>query len=330
MTPIRKVAMVTTTLSIAMGIGQVMQSRSPGIQSEAASSASSPSDAAMPVKVTLLAATETGATTLPNLPDSTAALPFRPVGLSGYVLPDDGLIAVPAAKPDNGAPSCDMGLSVAATPAAMLALRVDAPCRTNARVVIRHAGLAITGRTNDLGQMQVGIPALAAQARVSVAFADGATLSAGAEVPDLADFDRVGIQWPGKAAFELHALEFGATENSRGHVSAVDPRNPAYGERGAGGFMSILGDAGVAEPLLAEVYSFPAARMTQSGTVRIYLEAAVTPDTCGRVITGKTLDLRQGSRLRMMDLSLPMPDCDALGQLLVLKNLLPDMKIARN
>jgi hypothetical protein len=70
--------------------------------------------------------------------------------------------------------------------------------------------------------------------------------------------------------------------------------------------------------------------MTQSGTVRIYLEAAVTPDTCGRVITGKTLDLRQGSRLRMMDLSLPMPDCDALGQLLVLKNLLPDMKIARN
>lgn len=327
MTPIRSVTMVAATLFLAFAAGQMVQSQA---QNKREADIAPAADI-VPTKVTLLSATTDGATALPHLPNTPAVLPLRRIGLGDYVQADDRGVVRLAPDPQAApALSCDADLYVASTPAAMLAVRLDAPCHANERVVIRHEGLAITGRTNELGQLQIGIPALAAEATVTIAFADGATLSGEAVVPDLADFNRVGVQWQGKEAFELHALEFGATETGRGHVSAVDPRNPSFAERGIGGFLSILGDAGVDNPLLAEVYSFPAAHVARLGTVQIYLEAEVTPDTCGRVILGETLDLRKGSRLRTMELSLPMPGCDALGQLLVLKNLLPDMKIAQN
>lgn len=327
MTPVRKVFMVVATLFLAVAAGQTVQSQAEHKREADAARAAD----IVPTKVILLSATTDTETVLPHFPDTPAVLPARRIGLDGYVPADDrGLVHFTPDPQARSVPFCNAGLSVASTPAAMLAVRLDAPCHVNERVVIRHEALAITGRTNDLGQLQIGIPALAAGATVTVAFADGATLSGKAAVPDLADFDRVGVQWQGKAAFALHALEFGATETGRGHVSAVDPRNPSFAERGIGGFLSILGDASVPDPLLAEVYSFPAAHVVRHGTVRIYLEAAVTPDTCGREIMGETLDLRRGLRLRTMDLSLPMPGCDALGQLLVLKNLLPDMKIAQN
>ncbi len=57
------------------------------------------------------------------------------------------------------------------------------------------------------------------------------------------------------------------------------------------------------------------------------VEAAVTDLTCGRELLGETLT-SVGGAVMVNDLTVAMPDCDATGDILVLKNLVPDMKIA--
>ena len=57
------------------------------------------------------------------------------------------------------------------------------------------------------------------------------------------------------------------------------------------------------------------------------MEAAVTATTCGRELLGQTLQTAAGT-VKVSDMSLAMPDCDAVGDYLVLKNIVPDMTIA--
>ncbi|MFN6977562.1 MAG: hypothetical protein ACK4OP_05535, partial [Gemmobacter sp.] len=64
-----------------------------------------------------------------------------------------------AAAADAPAPGCNEALDVAAAPGAMLALALTAPCRAGARVVLRHGGLAVTGRTTIAGTLAATLPA---------------------------------------------------------------------------------------------------------------------------------------------------------------------------
>jgi len=74
-------------------------------------------------------------------------------------------------------------------------------------------------------------------------------------------------------------------------------------------------------PLLAEVYTYPA-----MGSADVVIEAAVTAQTCGRELLGETL-LSEAGRVTVTDLTLAMPDCDAVGDFLVLNNLVPDLTL---
>lgn len=83
-----------------------------------------------------------------------------------------------------------------------------------------------------------------------------------------------------------------------------------------------LGDPLLDLPMLAQIYTWPA--FTQAKPV---VEAAVTPATCGRDLLGETLLLEDGT-VTLTELTLSMPACDALGDILVLNNLVPDVTVA--
>lgn len=224
----------------------------------------------------------------------------------------------------SAAMNCEV--TATATPAALASvdLTVEAPCFRNDRATVHHGGMIFTDTTDARGQLRLTVPALSSRAVFIVAFANGKGAVATAQVPDLEDVDRVVLQWSGHSGFELHALEFGASYGEPGHVWLG--ADAAQG--GAAGSVVRLGDAGTLEPQLAEVYTFPAGSSARSGTVNLSVEAEVTIDNCGRDISAQSLELHRDTGLRTRDLVLSVPNCTAVGDFLVLNNLLDDLKIA--
>jgi hypothetical protein len=231
----------------------------------------------------------------------------------------------PLPAPVVAAAPCNDVLDLATKPGAILGLTLTAACHENQRVVLRHAGLAITGQTNATGSLRLTLPALAADGAVEVLFADGKRLQAATPVPELAALHRFGVQWGADDAFALHGLENGADFAEAGDISAAQPGHaPTPGQVVTGGYLLSLGDASVAYPLLAQVYTYPVA---PDAVAEVAIEAAVTPRTCGREMLGQTISSTAG-KTSLTDLTLTMPACDAAGGYLVLNNLFPDTKIA--
>lgn len=225
--------------------------------------------------------------------------------------------ALPPATPTVTADACPITLDVMADPGAMIGITLLAPCNPSERVVLRHAGLAITVATTATGSAFVTVPALETDALVVVRFDDGSEASASVTVPELATLRRFGVQWQNEDAFQVYGLE-GMTTISATNVGT----GPADGLPLAGGFLTRLGDASALTPLLAEIYTYPA-----TGMADVVVEAAVTAATCGREILGETLASVAG-RVTVTDLSLVMPDCEAVGDFLVLNNLASDLTLA--
>ena len=237
------------------------------------------------------------------------------------------------------APACETTLSVTALPGAMLQLSLAAPCHAGERVVLRHAGLAVTGKVGAAGGLQVSLPALDTAGAVAVEFADGTDVQSAAAVPELRRMRRLGVQWQSGDAFALHGLEGGAELGAAGDISAEHPgtrpqdgavKGGGLGGGGlgggwpGGGWLVSLGDASVGAPLLAQVYTYPAETAVQTD---VAIVARVGPDTCGHDMLAQTLTSAAGA-VSVTDLTLSMPACDGKTGYLVLKNLFPDMKIA--
>ena len=208
---------------------------------------------------------------------------------------------------------------------ASVRLVVSAPCLPNERVTLHHHGMIFTAVTDAAGRLDLSVPALAERAVFIAAFANGKGAVATAEVPDLADYDRVVVQWSGAGGFQIHAREFGAGYGEPGHVwHGAAPRGD-----GAGGMVQRLGDAGTLAPQLAEIYSFPRAAADSGGQIALSVEAEVSAANCGRDVAAQLLELRgPGARLRTRDLVLSVPNCTAIGDFLVLNNIVDDLKIA--
>lgn len=222
--------------------------------------------------------------------------------------------------------SCAISFELIAEPQAQLGLTLVAPCHSSERVVLRHAGLAVTAKTSATGSLFVSLPALVADAEVSVLFADKTMTQASLQMPEVASLRRFGVQWMADDAFQINALENGASYGAPGHISAADPGTPADGAPVVGGYLNILGDSMVDTPMLAEIYTYPA---DPAAKVDMIVEATVTPTTCARELLGETI-ASFGGEVYITDLTLATPDCDAVGDILVLKNLVPDLTIAAN
>lgn len=262
----------------------------------------------------------------PESPLPQAALPMP----AESAAPDAVAITEPASEtaqepiePMPVADACPVTLDAFAGSSAMISLTLTAPCRANERVVLRHAGLAVTELTTASGALFTAVPALDKAGQVEVLFADGTTVSASSPVPELAAFRRFGVQWQADDAFQVHAYENGADFGQPGDVSAANPQRPVPGMASSSGFLTLLGNPDANEPLLAEIYTYPT---DAAKTADVTIEAAVTQKTCGRELLGDTLSSTAGEAV-VTDLTVAMPDCTAVGDYLVLKNLAPDLKI---
>ena len=216
--------------------------------------------------------------------------------------------------------ACPIDLALDAGPAAMIGVVVVAPCHAQERVVLRHAGLAVTARLGADGSLTQALPALVSDARVEILFADGNTVDGALLVAEAALLRRFGVQWQGPDAFVVHGLANGADYGQLGDISPVNLHQPEAGT------LVLLGDATVDVPLLAQIYTFPAA---EGASAEVVVEAAVTQATCGQELLGETIESLDDA-VQITELTLTMPECSGIGDFLVLKNLASDMKIAAN
>ena len=236
------------------------------------------------------------------------------------------LQTLPVAPADPVTPKLGCGIHAIGKVAHMatVELSVTAPCLPNERLTVHHNGMMFTDVTDDYGQLSVTVPALAENAVFVAAFSNGKGVVARVDVPELSDYDRVVLQWAGIKGFQVHAREFGANYGEAGHVwsgSAPDAST---------GVVTPLGEPHTLAPQLAEIYTYPTRVSGRAGTVALSFEAEVTDGNCGRDVAAQSLELRGGGALRTRDLVLSVPDCNAIGDFLVLNNLVDDLKIAAN
>ncbi|WP_420014177.1 hypothetical protein [Tateyamaria sp.] len=215
-------------------------------------------------------------------------------------------------------------------PGAMVNLMLSAPCAANERLTIHHNGLMFTEATGADGMLDVVVPALTEQAVFIMAFSNGDGAVAQTVIDDLYGYDRVALQWRGQAGFQLHAREFGADYGATGHIWAGVEPDVAGMIGGQHGFLMQLGNRDVAQPLVAEVYTFPTSKTAQDGTIDLSVEAEVTTQNCGLEVEAQSIEMTENGNLKTQDLTLAVPGCDAVGSFLVLNNLVSDLKVASN
>lgn len=239
-------------------------------------------------------------------------------------------VAAPAddAPADAVIDSCDISLRAAPQPPAMVALDLHAPCHGGTPAIVHHNGMSFSLMTDAEGHARASVPALSQQALFIAAFPDGESAVDLADLPDFDAFGRVVLQWQGDAGFQLHAREDGADYDTNGHLWAASLGDHDRALSGQGGFLVPLGD-GVGDPAhRAEVYVFPKSP-APGKAVAVTAEVVVTAANCDRQISAMAIRDVDG-RLSPVTFELTMPGCDGIGDILLLKDLTEDMKIASN
>ncbi|WP_435257144.1 hypothetical protein ACSBLW_13545 [Thioclava sp. FR2] len=327
----RKATLLVATGAVALGAGHMVQKR-------AADRLASAEQQVVVVDVTPVAA---GPETVQiPAPAPVVELPPVPVAVVDTVpavavepaTPETAPSVVAAVAPEQIEPvapppvtaavepppqDCTVQFDLLPQPGAMIGLTLLAPCHGNERVVLHHAGLTVTAKTSESGTLFGSLPALSTAVEVDVRFGSGDRAITSIDMPEAEGVRRFAVQWQGGDAFQLHAFEGDAGYDEPGHFSAIHSGKP-----GEGAFVTLLGDSTTELPLMAEVFTFAPGQDAE-----VVLEAAVSAATCGREILGETLMAEDG-KIEVADLTLAMPACDAIGDILVLKNLVQDMKLA--
>jgi hypothetical protein len=234
---------------------------------------------------------------------------------SGGGLPDLAGITSVAAASDPAAPDgCAPHLALAAAPGATIDLVLTAPCDMGERVVLRHSGLSFAERVGADGQLRLRLPALVPEALVAAYFEGSQVALQSVSVPEAAQVIRFVFQ-------AAHPLRFDLRASEAGQVFAGS--SARTGQDAARGVVT-LGRPSVSQPIVAQVYSFPAADL---GAADVTVELRITPETCSRSFQAETL-LSSGGKVDPKTVPVAMPLCGTGGDILVLKNLLPAPKLA--
>lgn len=328
-------------IAVALAAGQFVQSTSkPAAKPKLASEALS----VKPTKLEKVAAGAEAVTPTPAPKAEPARLPKTPVVAATPVqLKPEAPEAAPPASPamvNDAAPTieapkemlaqvptvdpCQTSLDLSLSENAVIGVTLIAACHPNERVTLKHAGLVVSSKTTLTGAIFADMPAFTQSAEIEVVFKDGSSISNKIEVPEVANYRRFAVQWQASDVFLLHGFENGASFGEAGDINMTNPNRPASGLPASAGFLSVLGDSTTENALLAEVYTFPTDTTTKADVI---VEAPVTETTCGREMLGETL-LSIGGKVTSNELTVSMPECDAIGDYLVLNNLVPDMTIA--
>ena len=231
-------------------------------------------------------------------------------------------------RDDDGRPpssvGCDPRLFLAPSAAAMVDLTLQAPCHANTLVKLTQGPLIATQRTNDAGHLHVRLPALEAETTIHVAFA-GLDLKTNLRIPDADRFQHIALMWEGPQVLRMNAFEFGAARNEVGHVWSGAPKSPNRASNGTGGYLTRLVTEGGPS---AEIYSLPAGRSPMRGVVRLVVEADITKESCGRIVKAKAFQPTAFRRFSQTDVEVALPDCDRQGEVVLLQNLLRDVRLA--
>lgn len=331
---LKEIVTAAGTLAIAVGIGFVMQSSEVAQERYGASArpvtlpapepeedvlnGSANADLLVVQDIELTSASDTPGA---QAPDGEAAVQRASLSAVADAPEPDGL---PATE------GCEMTALAMPAAGAMVNLTLDAACAPNERLTVHHNGMMFTETTDSAGGLSVTVPALTEQAVFILAFSNGEGAVAQTMVEDIVMYDRVALQWRGRAGFELHAREFGADYGQDGHVWTGVAQNAAGMVAGQNGFIMRLGDTLSAEPLMAEVYTYPSGMTAQSGTIDMSVEAEVTEHNCGLEVEAQSIEIMADGAMKTQDLTLAVPACDAVGSFLVLNNLVADLKVASN
>ena len=320
-----RILMGAASVSAALAIGFVMQQGSDPQMRSAQSVALAASDRLELDDVTLTVAS-------PIVDEAPAVVPREDeeILLAAAAPQIDAAPVGDSPALDHPARSCDPEMTTRALPAAMVELSLDAPCLSGQRVTIHHNGMMFTDVTDEQGRLILGVPALSQTAVFIADFGTDQGAVAVASVPDLAEFDRAVLQWRGATGLHLHAMEYGAEFGQDGHVWADRPGSVDLAVTGQGGFMSRLGDRDLPDGYRAEIYSFPTGSAARAGDIALSVDVEVTGANCRQPLNAEAVQLTGGTDLEVRELVLSMPQCDAVGDFLMLKNLLQDLKIAAN
>ncbi len=329
----RRYALAGATFSVAVSIGFLMQSSEASTALVATNVARAPDNMApVQVRVTPQGKPHTveASTGLPLLPQDHAAeteLPVRTVMVATTRDVPVGQLPFEEQAPALG---CDIEFTAEAVAGAMVDLVFRSPCHAGERVTFSHETLSFSYVTGVDGSLEVTVPAMSSNALFVANFTNGNGAVTTVSVDSLDFYDRVALQLTGSSGLELHAREFGAEYGAEGHVWHGAPRELSAMIGGAGGFLSTLGDPSLPEAQLAEVYTFPTGIAHQVGQVEMSIETEVTSENCGRQVSMHSIQVVGGKPLSSHKMNLEVPDCDAVGEFLVLKNILDTLKIAQN
>lgn len=211
---------------------------------------------------------------------------------------------------------------------AMVDLAISAPCHAASSFTVHHQGMMFTAATGETGAAKVTVPALAEVAVMIVAFETGDGAVATVTVPDFASYDRAVLQWQGNTSVMLSAYENGAEFGDPSHIYSGNPGTPARIETAEGGYLMTLGDASLENALMAEVYTFPSGMMNDPLDVMLVAEAEITADNCGQELNAQSIQVSPTGDISALDLQLMMPDCEAVGDFLILQNMFEDLTLA--
>ncbi|MBT8412490.1 MAG: hypothetical protein KJP02_11940 [Octadecabacter sp.] len=223
---------------------------------------------------------------------------------------------------------CSPLMTSAASAAAMVEITLSAPCYADTAFTVHHQGMMFTSQTDSTGAAALVIPALAEVAVTIAAFENGEGAVATSVVPDFGNYDRAVLQWEGDSALMLSAYEDGANFGDQGHITAANPGNLERLQTADGGFLMRLGDPVAGKTMLAEVYSFPSTIAGGSTDVMLVAEVGITAENCGKDLNAQSLQVAPNGSTTALDLTMTMPDCDAVGDFLILQNMFEDLTIA--
>lgn len=316
------------TLSVALGVGFVMQA---GQEQTATAATPVEQKDLKSIRVMVLPRNSAGEAVfgVPNV----VTTPLDHAANRRTVLPVDAVyteFAVPQmgtilATPIHG---CGTTLTAAAEEAAMVSLYLIAPCHADTDFMLRHEALAFTARTNDEGVASLVVPALAVEADFAALFENVEHARVSVTVPDVRIYDRAILQWDGQYNLQLHALEDGASIGDAGHVWSASVHDADDAVAGEQGFVLRLGTMEADMPRLAEVYTYPAGHNRAQSQTTLQLSVAVTEENCGREVDTSTIQTSMGGPLETRQISAGLPSCDAVDQVVVLEDQFKDFTLA--
>lgn len=228
-------------------------------------------------------------------------------------------------------PKVSCALDLRATPifGARVKLKLKAPCHPNVNVTIRHGGLQFKEKLDAAGRLELKVPVFAEYSRFDVELSDGTQSTVGAYIAGLSSLERVGISWKGANDTFLHAFQNGAGMGEAGHIWRLNPSDFAMSRMEGGGYLAQLGNAGLSEPQMAQVYTLPLRMTAGQQIVSFAVETLRGETACGAAMKIQTARHQPNAKAGSKKLSLRLPECGAVQTSLLLKNALKDMKVAR-